>query len=176
MSGREDSDSDAPEEFTAEQGIQQYEDITRIQRENKARVARKAKEDRRKWAERKTPRSSKGHKAVQDVIDTEPEKEPTGAGGLLPADIVELLAAREKKMFLSDSEDEKVEAKRPSRKKKRKTSGKETVILKELPPPQCLQSSLEFLKTKKMQVSRSSSVLNNSSQALRLISSSGLLK
>ncbi|KAJ0097655.1 hypothetical protein Patl1_28817 [Pistacia atlantica] len=37
MSKTEDYDSDAPEEFTAEQGIQQDEEIRRVQKENKAR-------------------------------------------------------------------------------------------------------------------------------------------
>ncbi|KAJ0428469.1 hypothetical protein HanHA300_Chr17g0646471 [Helianthus annuus] len=36
MSAREDSDSDAPEEFTAEQAIQKDEEITTIQIQNKA--------------------------------------------------------------------------------------------------------------------------------------------
>ncbi|KAJ9170785.1 hypothetical protein P3X46_018864 [Hevea brasiliensis] len=175
MSEREDSDSDVPEEFTSEQGIQQDEEIRKVQKENKTRIVREGKERRRLWAQRKTPRPSKGDESVQDVTETETEKEPLGTGGMLPNEIVQLLAAREKKVFLSDSEDEKVEAKLPPRKKKPKSSGIETVILKEMPPPQCLQNSLEFLRKKKMQVSRSSSVLNNSNQALRLISTSGLL-
>lgn len=49
------------------------------------------------------------------------------------------------------------------------------VILKDIPPPPCLQDALEFLKKKKMHVSRSTSVLNNSNQAFRLLSTSGLL-
>ncbi|KAJ6740212.1 UDP-N-ACETYLMURAMOYL-L-ALANYL-D-GLUTAMATE-2 6-DIAMINOPIMELATE LIGASE [Salix purpurea] len=60
------------------------------------------------------------------------------------------------------------------KKKKCRSLGNETVILKDMAPPQCIQNSLEFLKKKKMQLSRSSSVLNNPGQALRLISSSGL--
>jgi hypothetical protein len=51
----------------------------------------------------------------------------------------------------------------------------ETIILKDMKPTQCLQNSLEFLKKRKMEVSRSSAVLNNSNQALRLISNSGLI-
>lgn len=51
----------------------------------------------------------------------------------------------------------------------------ETVILKEMPPAQCLQNSMEFLKRRKMQVSRSTSVLKNANQALRLLSSQGSL-
>ncbi|EEF40061.1 uncharacterized protein LOC8260573 [Ricinus communis] len=175
MSDREDSDSDAPEEFTSEQAIKQDEVIRKVQKENKARVAREGKERRRQWAQRKTPRPSKGDDNVQNVKETETEKELLDTAEMLPNDIVQLLAAREKKIFLSDSEDEKVEAELPPRKKKLKSSGMETVILKDMSPPQCLQNSLQFLKKKKMQVSRSSSVLNNSNQALRLISTLGLL-
>lgn len=178
MSGREDSESDAPEEFTAEQGIQQDEEIRRVQKESKARVVREAKEKRRRLAQRKTAQPPKVNESVQDVVEakteTETEKESLGSGGMLPSDIVQLLAAREKKVFLSDSEDENAEEKRLPKKKKRRSLGKETVILKEMAPPQCIQNSLEFLKKKKMQLSRSSSVLNNPNQALRLISASGL--
>ncbi|XP_044488119.1 uncharacterized protein LOC123212933 [Mangifera indica] len=178
MSEGEDYD-DAPEEFTADQGIRQDEEIRRVQKENKARVVREGKERRRLWAQRKTPRTSKGDKAMQDLAESEPEKtqkEALDGSGMLPNDIVEMLAAREKKVFLSDSEDDKAEVKRPSRKKKKKSSGLEPVILKDIPPPECLKNSLEFLKKRKMQVSRSSAVLNNSNQALRLLSNSGLLK
>lgn len=180
MSGREDSESDAPEEFTAEQGIQQDEEIRRVQKESKARVVREAKEKRRRLAQRKTAQPPKVNESVRDVVEakteteTETEKESLGSGGMLPSDIVQLLAAREKKVFLSDSEDENAEEKRLPNKKKRRSLGKETVILKEMAPPQCIQNSLEFLKKKKMQLSRSSSVLNNPNQALRLISTSGL--
>ncbi|KAI4314910.1 hypothetical protein L6164_027773 [Bauhinia variegata] len=51
----------------------------------------------------------------------------------------------------------------------------EPVILSGVGPPQCLRSSLEFLKKKKMGVSRSSAVLNNSNQALRLLSGSSVI-
>lgn len=107
-------------------------------------------------------------------------------------------------VFSSDSEEEKTEVNPTKRKKKSKTSGwgalpskliergfflgqqyllfswlviwrVEPVILKDMGPSQCLQNSLEFLKNRKMQVPRSSAVLNNSSQALRLLSSSGLI-
>ncbi|KAJ6990117.1 hypothetical protein NC653_018600 [Populus alba x Populus x berolinensis] len=180
MSGREDSESDAPEEFTAEQGIQQDEEIRRVQKESKARVVREAKEKRRRLAQRKTVQPPKVNESVRDVveakteIETETEKESLDSGGMLPSDIVQLLAAREKKVFLSDSEDENAEEKRLPKKKKCRSLGKETVILKEMAPPQCIQNSLEFLKKKKMQLSRSSSVLDNPNQALRLISASGL--
>ncbi|PON54077.1 UDP-N-acetylmuramoyl-L-alanyl-D-glutamate-2, 6-diaminopimelate ligase [Parasponia andersonii] len=177
MSGKEDNDSDAPEEFTAEQGILQDQELTKVQKENKARVAREGKERRRIWAQRKTPKPSKEAESVQDVAQTENPDEPSGRAGMLPDEIVQLLAAREKQVFLSDSEDEKTEVKRSSkRKKKPSSSGVDTVVLNEIPSAQCLQNSLEFLKKRKMQVSRSSSVLRNSNQALRLLSSSGLLK
>lgn len=169
----EDSDSDAPEEFTLEQGIQQDKEITKARRENKARVVREGKERRRQWAQKITPRPSRGDKSIQN--DSETPQESDDNRGMLPDDIVKLLASQEKKVFLSDSEEEKTEKGRPSRKKKPRNSGIEPVILKEIPPPQCLQNSLEFLKKRKMQVARSSAVLNNSNQALRLISTSGLL-
>ncbi|KAF9678405.1 hypothetical protein SADUNF_Sadunf07G0031600 [Salix dunnii] len=167
MSDREDSESDAPEEFTAVQGIQQDEEIRRVQKESKARVVRESKEKRRRLAQRKTAQPPKVNERM------------------LPSDIVQLLAAREKiltirtcavcrKVFLSDSDDEKAEEKRLPKKKKCRSLGNETVILKDMAPPPCIQNSLEFLKKKKMQLSRSSSVLNNPGQALRLISSSGL--
>ncbi|XP_038994814.1 uncharacterized protein LOC120118971 [Hibiscus syriacus] len=95
---------------------------------------------------------------------------------MLPTNVVEMLASREKQVFLSDSEDEKAEAD-PTPGKKKKNSGLEPVILNHIPPPQCLQSSMEFLKKRKMQVPRSSLVLKNSNQVLRLscaLSISGL--
>ena len=52
----------------------------------------------------------------------------------------------------------------------------ETEILKLLPTAHCAQNALEFLTKRKAQVPRSAAVLNNSNQALRLLSSSGLLK
>ncbi|XP_061374489.1 uncharacterized protein LOC133316723 [Gastrolobium bilobum] len=174
MSDREDNDSDAPEEFTAEQGIQQDEEIRKIQRENKARVVRERKERRRKLAQ---SRPSKADENSQDVSGTEPQQESNTAAGFLPDNIVQMLAAREKQVFLSDSDEEKDEMKpTASRKKKSKKSGFEPLILSEVGPPQCLQSALEFLKKRKLSVQRSSSVLNNSNQALRLLSRSGVLR
>ncbi|XP_076929015.1 uncharacterized protein LOC143593191 [Bidens hawaiensis] len=167
-----DSDSDAPEEVTAQQAVQKDEEIRTIQKENKARVAREVKERRRKWAEKLTPREPCPNKDVSEPEET--ETETLSIKGMLPDDIVKLLAANEKKVFDSDSEEEESEKK--PRKKKSKHSGMEPVILKEIPPPLCLQNSLEFLKKRKMQVPRSSAVLDNSKQALRFLSSSGLLK
>ncbi|KAL8117553.1 uncharacterized protein LOC141693371 [Apium graveolens] len=168
----EDSDSEAPEEFTVEQGIQIDEEITKVQKENKARVVREGKERRRQWAQKLTPRLSRPDKSLQI---TEMPQESEDNKDMLPDDIIQALAAREKKIFLSDSEEEKTEKGHTSRKKKLKSSGLEPVILKDIPPPQCLQNSLDFLKKRKLQVPRSNAVLNNSSQALRFISKSGLL-
>ncbi|KAM7510264.1 hypothetical protein LguiB_009139 [Lonicera macranthoides] len=177
MSGREeDSDSDAPEEFTAEQAIQRDEEIQKVQKENKARIVREGKERRRQWAQKLTPRQSRSDKkSTTEVTETEAPEESQDNKGMLSEDIVKLLAAREKKVFLSDSEEEETEKKPTSKKKKPKSFGVEPVILSEIPPSHCLQSSLEFLKKRKMQVARSSAVLNNSNKALRLLSTSGLL-
>lgn len=180
MSDRED-DSDAPEEFTVDQGFLKNEEIAKVQKENEARVAREGKERRRQWAEKKTPRPSRANETkvkenAQDVTDKEAFPAFEGSEGMLPNDIVEVLAAREKQAFASDSEEEYVEEKPISKKKRRKAfSGQETVILNELPPAQCLKNSLDFLKKRKMQVSRSHAVLNNSTQALRLLCTSSLL-
>ncbi|GFY86535.1 hypothetical protein Acr_05g0001740 [Actinidia rufa] len=222
----EDNDSDAPEEFTSVQGLQQDVELRKVQRENKASIAkllsiqdafpyhteeanldhglrgvnlalfpvvellseddpsshwqgvvREGKERRRGWAQKKTPKKPRSHESIQDEVETEGNQGSLENEGLLPNDIVKLLAAREKQVFVSDSEEEKEEKtvkKTTSKKKKPKSFGIEPIILKDMPPPQCLQNSLEFLKKRKMLVSRSSSVLNNSNQALRLLSSSGV--
>ncbi|XVF59531.1 hypothetical protein PTKIN_Ptkin07bG0283500 [Pterospermum kingtungense] len=178
MSEREaDYDSDAPEEFTNEQGIKRDENIRKIQKENKARVVREGKERRRLWAQRKTPCRPAKVENGQEGVETETDEESQVKKGMLPTNIVEMLASREKQVFLSDSEDENAEVKPSSRKKKKKSSGSGPVILEDIPPPQCLQNSLEFLKKRKMQVPRSFSVLKNSNQAFRLscaLSTSGL--
>ncbi|CAH9084238.1 unnamed protein product [Cuscuta europaea] len=177
----EDSDLDAPEEFTAIQGIEQDEQIRKVERDNKSRVVREAKERRRKWAEKLTPRPKHNKKSNKDATESEvPPEEPEDAttrGGMLPDSIVQLLVAREKKVFISDSEEEEAPQKRPASEKKRpKRSGlKHVIMMKEIPPPQCIEKSMDFLKKRKMQVQRSSAVLNNSNQALRLLSSTGLL-
>ncbi|KAL2905729.1 Glycerol-3-phosphate acyltransferase, partial [Bienertia sinuspersici] len=146
-------------------------------------VRQEKKERRKKWAERLTPRQKLKAETAEDNDEMVEDEEGVDASsqslankGMLPNDIVNLLAAREKQVFLSDSEDEKVEKKPKSKKKKAKISGVETVILNELPPAHCVQSSLEFLNKRKTQVPRSAAVLTNSNQALRLLSSSGLLK
>ncbi|KAJ6803990.1 putative PH domain-containing protein [Iris pallida] len=180
MDGGTSSDSDAPEELTAVEGIQKYEEITEIQTKSAVRVARESKERRRQWGKRNTRAKPSNADALEVTETEEPEKEPTipevppsdddkpTIPGMLPSNIVELLAAREKKTFSSDSEEEIVNDK-PSKKKRQKTSGPQAVLLKEIPPAQCLQNSMEFLKRRKMQVARSSSVLKNS-KALRQLS------
>ncbi|XP_009770251.1 uncharacterized protein LOC107819215 [Nicotiana tabacum] len=176
MSGRgEESDSDAPEELTTLQGIEKDEEIRKVERENKARVVREGKERRRQWAQKLTPRHTRNDESIEDIKEPENAQESKDNGGMLPDEIVKILVAREKKVFSSDSEEEH-EKKPTSKKKRSKSSGSGPVILKDLPPPPCLENSLEFLKKRKMQVSRSSAVLNNSSQALRLLSTSGLLR
>lgn len=167
------SDSDAPEEFTLEQGVQLDEELRKVQKESKARVVREGKERRRLWAQKKTPKP-KNDNITKDVVETETQ-EVQAETDMLPSNIVAMLAAREKKVFHSDSEDEKTEEKSSKRKKKNKSSGSGPVMLNEIPPPPCLQSSLEFLKKRKMQAQRSSTVLNNSSQALRLVTSTVVL-
>ncbi|KAJ8544889.1 hypothetical protein K7X08_017472 [Anisodus acutangulus] len=176
MSGRgEDSDSDAPEELTAIQGIQKDEELRKVETENKARVVREGKERRRQWAQKLTPRPTQNDESIEDTKEPENAQDSDNIG-MLPDEIVKIIAAREKKVFSSDSEEEEHEKKPTSKKKRSKSSGSGPVILKDLPPPPCLENSLEFLKKRKMQVSRSSAVLNNSSQALRLLSTSGLLR
>ncbi|KAL0535927.1 hypothetical protein IC582_024857 [Cucumis melo] len=176
MSDREETDSDAPEEFTAEQGVQQDEEIRKVQNESKARVIREGKERRRLWAEKKTPRPSKKGEIVEDLAEPPRNDDKVSKLGTLPSNIVQLLVDREKQVFSSDLGDEKPAIKpKQKRKKTKSSSGIETVLLSERTPSHCLQNSLEFLKKRKMNVARSSTVLNNPNQAFRLLSSSGLL-
>ncbi|KAJ8431562.1 hypothetical protein Cgig2_025604 [Carnegiea gigantea] len=177
MSGREDDDSDAPEEFTAEQvcvSLSVESDEAYLEE-----VHREKKERRRKQAERLTPRpraQSIAHEDDDEMVEDDAGDDVTGQSqvnsGMLPNDIVNLLAAREKQVFLSDSDEEKMDKKPKQKKKKINKSGVETVILNDLPPAPCVQTSLEFLQKRKLQVARSAAVLNNSNQALRLLSSS----
>ncbi|XP_050124467.1 uncharacterized protein LOC126601747 [Malus sylvestris] len=175
MSNGEDYDSDTPEELTAEQGVQQDQELSKLQKEHSSRVVREAKERRRQWAQKKTQKPFAEVESVQDTSEPKANQESLGNGGMLPSNIVELLASREKQKFLSDSEDEKTDSKSTKKKKKLKCSGVDAILLKETPAPQCLQNSLAFLEKRRMQVPRSSAVLNNSDQTLRLLSSSGLL-
>ncbi|KAL5974259.1 hypothetical protein ACLOJK_030923 [Asimina triloba] len=197
-----DDDSDAPEEFTVDQlsgvykifdvialfvlinpqlGIKQDEQIRRIQRESKTRVAREGKEQRRQWEERKTKRPPRVKSSVEDPERETHEKGQAKGGmlgttvkGMLPIDIVNHLADHEKKTFHSDSEDEAVNHDKPvSKKKKQKTSREGLVLLGEIPAAECLNKSMEFLKKRKGHVSRSTTVLKNPNQALRLLSTTG---
>ncbi|GAB2224002.1 hypothetical protein Droror1_Dr00004747 [Drosera rotundifolia] len=172
MADREDDDSDAPEEFTSEQGKLRDEEIIKVQRENKARVIRERKERRRKLAQKLTPRA----KPVEEPVENEKKAETQKDEGMLPQDIVNLLAAKEKKVFSSDNEEDNKEKEQKPKKKRVKKLGDGLIILNDIRPPPCLQSSLDFLKKRNMQVARSSAVLNNPKQALRLLSTTGILK
>ncbi|KAF2616206.1 hypothetical protein F2Q70_00012967 [Brassica cretica] len=163
-----DSDSDgAPEEFTQEQAQLEDAELRKIHRENKARFG---------W-----PREERESRKVDTFDDIEEEEEheedPEALAnkGFLSKNIIDFLAQREKHKNSSDSEEEEANKEHP-RKKKRKSSGIETVIYKEIPPPECLKTGLDFLKKRKAQVPRSSSILNNSSQALRLVTAIERLK
>ncbi|KAL1188899.1 hypothetical protein V5N11_001012 [Cardamine amara subsp. amara] len=173
-----DSDSDAPEEFTQEQAKLEDAALRKIQRENKTRIAREKKERRTLMAEKITPRKSRKIETFEDVEEEEePEEnsESLANKGFLSKDIIDFLAEREKQKTGSDSEEEETKEDMP-RKKKQKSSGIETVIYKEIPPPECLKNGLDFLKMRKAQVPRSSSVIKNSGQALRLATGAALAK
>ncbi|KAL0833311.1 hypothetical protein Bca101_085200 [Brassica carinata] len=190
-----DSDSDGPpEEFTQEQAKVEDAALRRIQRENKARfvipslhhgrfdmlwieiafrcfcrVAREKKESRRHLLEKITPKKSRKIETFEEEeAEEEEDHEALANKGFLSKNIIDFLAQRDKQKNGSDSEQEEANKQHP-RKKKQKSSGIETVLYKEIPPPECLKTGLAFLKKRKAQVPRSSSILNNSSQALRLI-------
>ncbi|KAL0872398.1 hypothetical protein Bca101_022103 [Brassica carinata] len=166
-----DSDSDGPpEEFTQEQAKIEDAALRKIQRENKARVAREKKESRRHLAEKITPKKSRKIETFEEE-EVEPEEEDPQAlanKGFLSKNIIDFLAQQDKQKKGSDAEEDDTNKEHP-RKKKQKSSGIETVIYKEIPPPECLKTGLDFLKKRKAQVPRSSSILKNSSQALRLV-------
>ncbi|KAJ3679134.1 hypothetical protein LUZ60_017145 [Juncus effusus] len=180
------SESDAPEELTAGEGIKQHEEVKKAQRENLLMVAKKNKERRRQWAQKKTAaKSSKkkeekkeetGEDNGEDELEAEDDDAPV-IPGMLPKDIIDRLAAREKQTFSSDSEEEMVNKEAATKvkknKKRRQANGPETIVLNEIPPPKCLDNSKEFLKKRRMQVARSDSILRNASHSLRLLSSKG---
>ncbi|KAI0502576.1 hypothetical protein KFK09_017530 [Dendrobium nobile] len=143
-----DGDLDAPEELTS---------------------AQEGKERRRQWAQRKIQFKSDKESVPEAKVEAPDIRR------MLPSNIVDLLAAREKQTFTSDSEEEVVNHKPAILKKKKKSFGPETVLLEEIPPAQCLENSMDFLKRRKMKVSRSNSVLINAKQALRLLSTPGNL-
>ncbi|CAN8328210.1 unnamed protein product [Cochlearia groenlandica] len=167
------SDSDdAPEEFTQEQAKIEDAALRKIQRENKARVAREKKYSRKLMAEKITPRKSSKIETFEDVEEEEEEHEEDSGSlakkGFLSKDIIDFLAEREKQKNGSGSEEDVEAGKDIRRKKKQKSSGIETVLYKDIPPPECLKTGLDFLKKRRAQVPRSSSILKNSGQALRL--------
>ncbi|CAA6670498.1 unnamed protein product [Spirodela intermedia] len=164
-----DSDSEAPDELTAEQAIKQDHEIRKLQIESKTRISRESKERRRKWAQRKTQRSS----SAQDVEETEGLDETDDSAGMLPSNIVEHLVTREKQLFSSDTEGETIVDEPVSRKKKHKHFGVRPVILKNVRPSHCLKDSMEFLKKRRSQVPRSWATLKDSHLTLPSISSPG---
>jgi len=74
--------------------------------------------------------------------------------------------------FPSDSEEENVQ-KVQKKKKRMKTSGPETILLKDVRSTQHMKNALEFLEQRKNKVPRSNAVLKNANKALRLLSSKG---
>lgn len=60
------------------------------------RVVREGKERRRLWAQRKTPRQSAKVENGQEGLETETDEESQVKEGMLPTNIVEMLASREK--------------------------------------------------------------------------------
>ncbi|KAJ3708102.1 hypothetical protein LUZ61_011807 [Rhynchospora tenuis] len=179
------SDSDAPEELTVGEGTRQHEEIRKAQRDHVARVAKEGKERRRQLAqkraldnsEKEKNKAKRNKKSGDDQLEQEQEDENRMVPGMLPKDIVDILAAREKQTFASDSEeeifDQKGAVKKKNNKKKRENKGPETVVLSDMPPPQCLTTSIDFLNRRKMQTPRSTSVLKNADRALCLLSSKG---
>lgn len=89
--------------------------------------------------------------------------------GTLPKSVIEMLAAREKQTFTSDSEEENVSQKVQKKKKRLKTTitGPETILLKDVRSTEHIKKALEFLNHRKNQVPRSNAVLKNRS-AMRL--------
>ncbi|CAH8344403.1 unnamed protein product [Eruca vesicaria subsp. sativa] len=171
-----DSDSDgAPEEFTQEQAKLEDAALRKIQRENKARVAREKKESRKFLAEKITPKKSRKIETFDEEEEEEEDPEALANKGFLSKDIIDYLAQQKKQKTGSETEEEEANKEHP-RKKKKKSSGIETVIFKDIPPPECLKTGLDFLKKRKAQVPRSSSVLKNSSQALRLVTGAASAK
>ncbi|GJM90429.1 hypothetical protein PR202_ga06707 [Eleusine coracana subsp. coracana] len=176
------SDSDgAPEELTAVQGVEKHDEITKVEKDSAVRATREGKERRKRWAQRKTSsKSSKSEKQSQRKVEDEETKQSEESEethtipGMLPADVIEMLAAREKQTFESDSEEEDVKPKAQKRKKKLKTTGPETILLKDVRATQQIKSAMDFLERRKHQVPRSNAVLKNAHTAFRLISKRNL--
>lgn len=64
------------------------------------RIVREGKERRRLWAEKKTPRSSKKGEIVKDLSETPTDNDLVSKLGMLPSNLVQLLADREKYVSL----------------------------------------------------------------------------
>ncbi|WVZ77587.1 hypothetical protein U9M48_025440 [Paspalum notatum var. saurae] len=176
MDSGSDSDS-APEELTAVQGVEKHEEISKVEKDSAIRITQEGKERRKRWAQRRT--SSKPDKQAQkkvkdkDTKQSEENEETHTMPGMLPSSVIEMLAAREKQTFSSDSEEENVKQKVQKRKKRTKTSGPEIVLLKDARATQHVKSALDFLEQRKNRVPRSNAVLKNANKALRLLSSKG---
>ncbi|EPS57879.1 hypothetical protein M569_16939, partial [Genlisea aurea] len=155
-----DSDSDAPEEFTSQQGMRKDEEIREVIRENKARVVHERKERRRKRLLKLTPRNQLKKTEEQTEIKTHGEE--SLKGGALPEEIVRHIAVQEKKLFETDDNEDDDDKKTASKRRRRSISRLEPIILKELKSDRCVQNSLAFLRERKMKVPRSSSVLRSS--------------
>ncbi|AQK69148.1 uncharacterized protein LOC100276302 [Zea mays] len=172
------SDSDgAPEELTAVQGVAKHEETSKVEKDSVLRVTREGKERRKRWAQRRTS-SKPDKKAPKEVEDEDTKKseeheETNTMPGMLPTSVIEILAAREKQTFASDSEEENVKQKVQRRKKRMKTDGPETILLKDVRSTQHVKNALDFLEHRKNRVPRSNAVLKNASKALRLLSSKG---
>ncbi|CAH8314941.1 unnamed protein product [Eruca vesicaria subsp. sativa] len=102
---------------------------------------------------RKIQRESKARKKKH-----EEDPEALANKGFLSKNIIDFLADRKKQKNDSDSEEEEEANEEHPREEKQKSSGIGTVIYK--------KTGLDFLKKRNAQVPRSSSILNNSSQAL----------
>ncbi|KAL3525747.1 hypothetical protein ACH5RR_014119 [Cinchona calisaya] len=121
------------------------------------RVICKGKERWRKWAQKLIPRPSREEENIEDMKEIKTKQKSRDNHGMLPDEIVKLLAVSEKKVLSSDSGEEKPKRK-PTLSKKR-TKRLVYGAFPMLP---------EFTG-----VSRSSAILNNSDRALRLLSTSG---
>ncbi|KAG8070069.1 hypothetical protein GUJ93_ZPchr0006g45384 [Zizania palustris] len=168
-------DSDgAPEELTAVQGVEKHEKISKVEKDSAIRVSQQEKERRRRWAQRRSSSKPDKQKPMEvedkDSKQNEENEDTYTVPGMLPTNVIEMLAAREKQTFSSESEEEIPDKKVQKRKKKLRTSGPETILLKDVRSTQRVKNALDFLERRKAQVPRSNAVLKNASKALRLIS------
>ncbi|AQK69149.1 hypothetical protein ZEAMMB73_Zm00001d015586 [Zea mays] len=160
------SDSDgAPEELTAVQGVAKHEETSKVEKDSVLRVTREGKERRKRWAQRRTS-SKPDKKAPKEVEDEDTKKTWTSWVIWSSSHII-------RQTFASDSEEENVKQKVQRRKKRMKTDGPETILLKDVRSTQHVKNALDFLEHRKNRVPRSNAVLKNASKALRLLSSKG---